>query len=117
MRRINHTALINDRSQLLAEAIELYHRGAQWWPDAAFEQKHIMPEQSKRYEADAWEDEIRKHLKGKRGVTIMQIARDALDISTEPSRDRSSAPHRICLGTPRLAARETHRTRSPGQTG
>jgi predicted P-loop ATPase len=72
---IDIEALANDRDQLFAEAVALYHDGFQWWPDADFEREHIMPEQAARYEADVWEDTIREFLDSKDKVTVGEIAR------------------------------------------
>jgi hypothetical protein len=55
---IDLPALERDRGQLLAEAVHLFRQGVRWWPDTAFEQQHIQPEQETRFEADLWEDEI-----------------------------------------------------------
>jgi predicted P-loop ATPase len=79
---INIDALGRDRDQLFAEAVARYHEGAQWWPDKDFERNHIMREQSARYEADAWEENIAEYIKGASQVTVSQVARDALHIET-----------------------------------
>jgi hypothetical protein len=68
------------RDQLFAEAVHLYRQGSQWWPDAAFEREFIAPEQAARYEADAWEDEIRSFLTGKQRTTVLEIAKHSLEI-------------------------------------
>lgn len=41
-----------------------------------------MPEQAARYEADAWEENIRDYLGTHSKVTVGQIAREALSIET-----------------------------------
>ena len=56
--KIDTDALARDRAQLFAEANEWFQTGNAWWPDAKFEADHIAAEQSARYEADAWEDQI-----------------------------------------------------------
>jgi predicted P-loop ATPase len=73
-------ALIHDREQLFAEAVKLYRDKTQWWPDAEFERKHIAPQQQARYEADAWEDDVRKFLVGRDRTTVGEVAKDALFI-------------------------------------
>ena len=77
---IDTDALIRDRDQLFAEAVELYRRDIQWWPDASFEKVHIAPEQDARFEDDVWEEMIREYLHGKSSVLVGQIARHALEI-------------------------------------
>jgi predicted P-loop ATPase len=79
---IDTDALVDDRDQLFAEAVALYNDGADWWPDAAFEAKHIRPEQDARFESDAWEELIVAALVGKSRVTVTEIARDVLHIET-----------------------------------
>lgn len=79
---IDIEALRCDRDQLFAEATRLYHVGSPWWPDRDFERQHIAPEQASRYEADAWEEAIARYLAGRPSVTIGEVARDALDITT-----------------------------------
>jgi hypothetical protein len=81
-RRIDVDALARDRDQLFAEAVAAFRRGEAWWPDKDFERTHIVPQQEARYEADAWEEIIRKYLDIEPRVTIGQIARQALSIET-----------------------------------
>jgi predicted P-loop ATPase len=59
-----------------------YREGTHWWPDNDFEQKHIMPEQAARYEADAWEETIASYITLRDKVTVGQVGREALDIKT-----------------------------------
>jgi predicted P-loop ATPase len=81
---IDLDALAADRDQLLAEAVQAFYDGAQWWPDKQFEQEHIAPQQAARYEADAWQDTIAKYLEGLpvQRVTVGQVAKDALFFET-----------------------------------
>jgi predicted P-loop ATPase len=79
---INVDTLARDRDQLFAEAVALFRNGTPWWPDKEFEHQHIAPEQSARYEADAWEDSIGDYLDTVSRVTVGQVAREALHIET-----------------------------------
>jgi hypothetical protein len=81
--KIDIAQLEADRDQLFAEALVSYRKGAHWWPDNDFEQRHIMPEQAARYEADAWEENIGSYLALHDKVTIGQVGREALDITTQ----------------------------------
>jgi predicted P-loop ATPase len=80
--KIDIAALVRDRDQLLAEAVHRYQHGEQCWPDKDFERKYMIPEQEARYEADAWEDEIRRYLDHYPRVTVGQLAKQALGIET-----------------------------------
>jgi predicted P-loop ATPase len=80
--KVDIDGLADDRDQLFAEAVQMYRRGEAWWPDRGFEQQYMVPEQAARYEADAWEDNIREHIGALARVTISQVARDALHIET-----------------------------------
>jgi predicted P-loop ATPase len=77
---IDVDALIRNRDQLFAEAVHLYQKGFRWWPDAAFEREFIAPEQEARYEADAWEEQIRGFLAGKQRTTVLDVAQHGLKI-------------------------------------
>jgi predicted P-loop ATPase len=79
---IDVEALGRDRDQLFAEAVARYQEGAQWWPDKDFERDHIMPEQSTRYESDAWEENIAAYVETQSKVTVSQVAKEALSIET-----------------------------------
>ena len=76
--RIDADALTRDRDQLFAEAVAQYRAGAQWWPDAAFEREHIAPEQRQRFEADPWDETIRDFAVGRKRLSVVEIARQAL---------------------------------------
>jgi predicted P-loop ATPase len=82
VRTIDLDALTRDRDQLFAEAVARYRAGAVWWPKKDFEKKYIMPEQSARYEADAWEEDIAEYLRKHEKVTVGEVAREALGIET-----------------------------------
>jgi len=79
---INTDGLAEKRDQLLAEAVHRYRAGEHWWPDDAFEQEHIQPEQEARFEADAWETAIEDYLRDQRKVTVLEVARTALSMET-----------------------------------
>jgi predicted P-loop ATPase len=95
---IDIEALDRDRDQLFAEAVHLYHRGEQWWPDKDFERKYIMPEQEARYEGDAWEEPIAKFLQNKAKTTILLVAGGALGFEIE--RPNIQPDERPARGTP-----------------
>ena len=44
--------------------------------------RHIMPEQAQRYEADAWEDNIRDYVEAKTRVTVGEVGVHALGFQT-----------------------------------
>jgi predicted P-loop ATPase len=79
---IDTDALIRDRDQLFAEAVHLYRQGARWWPDGAFEARHIRPEQEARFESDVWQETITEYLAGRNRVTVGEIARMGIGIET-----------------------------------
>jgi predicted P-loop ATPase len=67
-----------DRDQLFAEAVNLYQAGVPWWPDRAFELKHIAPQQAARYEGDAWEEAVTGYVSDLAWTTIGAIAVNGL---------------------------------------
>lgn len=68
--------LVEDRDQLLAEAVHRFKDGEHWWPDADFEREHIQPQQQARFEFDAWFDAIKANLETStlREITVWEIA-------------------------------------------
>lgn len=78
--KIDSDALTRDRDQLFAEAVVAYRDGAKWWPDQAFEQRHIAPQQEARFETDVWEDTIRPWLESRERVMVTAVARDCLGL-------------------------------------
>lgn len=80
---IDIARLAQEREQMFAEAVHAYRQDVKWWPDAAFEEKHIKPHQDNRYERDAWEDKIALHYAQypTTSTTLLQIAVDVLDFS------------------------------------
>jgi predicted P-loop ATPase len=82
--RIDIKALIRDRDQLFAEAVDRYRHGEQWWPSAALERELIRPEQEARYDADPWEGPIKEYIesRSKPRVSVMDIASAALGFDT-----------------------------------
>ena len=97
---IDCAGLERDRDQLFAEAVALYKRGEHWWPDGAFEAAYIVPQQDARFEADAWEEEIRTYLAGTTRVTVYDVARHALRF--EASRIGTADQRRITAILERL---------------
>nr|WP_245504440.1 virulence-associated E family protein [Lichenihabitans psoromatis] len=79
---VDTDALSHDRDQLFAEAVDTYSKGAKWWPDDVFEREHIRPEQDARFEADVWEEAIRKFLAGRTVTTVSEVAKEGLLIDT-----------------------------------
>lgn len=89
---IDTDVLARDRDQLFAEAVHLFREGSAWWPDGAFEAKHIRPQQEQRFEADVWEQAIGEWLAQREEdaqvrrdlapVTVLLVARQALGIET-----------------------------------
>jgi predicted P-loop ATPase len=80
--KINIDKLANDRDQLFAEAVAAFETGATWWPDRAFEAEHIAPQQAARYEVDVWEEAIFQYLDKHPRVTVGEVAKEALSITT-----------------------------------
>lgn len=79
---IDINGLADDREQLFAEAVHLYHEGNPWWPDRDFENRHVKPEQEARYEFDAWQEMIESYLASATKATVGQVAKEALHIET-----------------------------------
>ena len=79
---IDVEGLAADRDQLFAEAVNLYQAGVPWWPERPSSSKHIMPQQTERYEGDPGRKPSRQFLVGKPRVTISEVAKNGLFIDT-----------------------------------
>ena len=79
---IDLEALKTDRDQLLAEALNAYREGAQWWPDKAFEAEHIAPQQEARYESDPWEEAVESWLAKTWGdrFSVTEVLKEAISL-------------------------------------
>lgn len=89
---IDIEALKEDRGQLLAEAIAMFKAGDPWWPDRAFEAKHIAPQQAARYEGDPWEEATMRWLKGGEPV----LSNDGIPLCDEDRKPILSPPVSRC---------------------
>jgi predicted P-loop ATPase len=107
---IDIPGLVAARDQLFAEAVDRFKAGCAWWPDAAFERTQINPQQDARYEADAWEDEIRRYLTLSANVTVMGVARSALNMDI--ARVGTAEQRRIAAALERLGWRRGKRGHS-----
>jgi predicted P-loop ATPase len=101
--KINIDALVRDRDQLFAEAVKLYRADKPWWPSKDFEREHIEPQQSARYEADSWEEQIGEYLATATRVTVGVVARDGLHMAVE--RVGTGVQRRITAAMERLGWR------------
>ena len=73
--------LTHDRDMLFAEAMVLFNKGVQWWPERDFEVATIKPHQAARYQGDAWEKAVREYVgAGRADVTVAECAVEALGI-------------------------------------
>jgi predicted P-loop ATPase len=79
--RLDELAKVRD--QLFAEALQLYRAGHPWWPSPDFEQKHFAPQQTARYEEDAWRKPIAEFLLEKTETTLWDLAKHALFLEND----------------------------------
>jgi predicted P-loop ATPase len=80
---IDIDSLRQDRDQLLAQAVFEYRVGLDWWPDHAFEDQHIRPQQDARYDQDAWFGKVLANLATSATTTVAEVA---LGLGIETSR-------------------------------
>jgi predicted P-loop ATPase len=71
-----------NRDQLFAEAVALYRQDVPWWPDKAFERKHIEPEQETRFESDPWQERVEDYVATFRRITVRMVLGKAIDLKT-----------------------------------
>lgn len=76
-------SLEHDRDQLFAEAVVLYRAGVPWWPDKQFETEHIIPQQTNRFEDDAWVEPITAYLETLSETTLTAVAVHGLGFKTD----------------------------------
>lgn len=98
--QIDIARLTADRDQLFAEAVVLYKAGEAWWPSKTLETEFILPQQSARYEADVWEENIAKFLAARGDVTVGEVAHGALRL--EAARVGTAEQRRIAAALERL---------------
>ena len=72
--KINLAALERDRDQLLAEAVDRFLRGENWWLDSTLNEAAVK-EQDARYLSDDWEPAIAKWLNANSGDPPHESAR------------------------------------------
>lgn len=85
--RIDLDRLRADRASLFAEAVALFKSGANWWPEAEFEETEVAPVQSAAREEDAWIPIVHRWwttpgpmAPSVKAYTITDVLRDALHI-------------------------------------
>lgn len=106
--KIDLAALAADRAQLFAEAVASYRQGVKWWPDSAFEEAIIKPEQESRFEDDAWREPIELWLADKSQTTVAECAAGALRI--EAMKVGTADQRRIALVLERIGWKRGKRT-------
>jgi acetyl-CoA acetyltransferase len=65
------------------QTVTLYEAGEQWWPTRGFEQQRIQPQQKARFVADVWEEDIARWVASRADVTVSEVAKNALRMTTE----------------------------------
>ncbi len=80
---IDTEALGRARDQLWAEAVKRYRAGDRWWLDTAELASAAAEAVADRYEGDPWEMLIANHVAGRKGTSVTEILRDAIE--KEPS--------------------------------
>ena len=82
--KANIDAIASSRDQLWAEALFRYKAGERWWIDETEAELYeaVTQRQRDRYDDDPWEESIASYLRAKDSVTMGDIFRFALNIST-----------------------------------
>jgi putative DNA primase/helicase len=76
---IDRVAILRDRDQLWAEAVQHYTDGADWWPTEEFN-RTLIAEQEARFTRDVWEDTIAKYMEDKVQVEVEHLFTMGLSI-------------------------------------
>lgn len=90
VQKLHREALMRDRDQLWAEAVQKYENNEPWWPDET-ESDGLKKKQEERRRVDPWEETIYEHLSrsAEEYIRLEQIWRllDFDDISKRTSRE------------------------------
>ena len=71
------------RDQLWAEAVVQYREGKPWHLDTKVLNNIAEEEQAERYHHDAWEKPVAEYIEKQKDVSIGEILKDALFITTD----------------------------------
>lgn len=97
---IDREGLRRDRNQLWAEALVAYRAGERWWPEP--KEFHALElEVRERSERDLWSVAIEEHLfkVPHESMTILQVAREILDVDISKARNSDAKRIAACLRT------------------
>ena len=81
--KIDIDPLAKIRDQLWGEALYRYRAGAKWWLDTSDLNAAAADEQRERYQPDAWEEIIGRHIETLSFVTVGDILQRVLNIPPE----------------------------------
>jgi predicted P-loop ATPase len=80
--KIDIDAIVKDRDQLWAEAVQLYHGGAKWWPTSRISAIAAIEQTARRVE-DPWESIVLDYCADREWVTIANVLGCALGLQQD----------------------------------